>query len=171
MKAWKHLRWEFIKENKKVRKQELDQESDKEKKRKQELEQESDQEKKKKNFLLFLITFLLEFLFSFLNSNLWTWRSWSNFSATFLLQKMSIFNLSIIGSSFLGRQDKRCLNATTLNIFWVFPPKGPSVQKEKKWGGHTSWILSSLHMKPTIVQDIPSQLCEGGGACVLCTVL
>ena len=39
------LRWEFIKENKKVRKQELDQERDEEskkKERKQDLEQESD---------------------------------------------------------------------------------------------------------------------------------
>ena len=59
------LRWKFIKENKKVRKQELDQESIKKTRkktktrptkrtRKQELDQESD-----------LITFLVEFLFSF----------------------------------------------------------------------------------------------------------
>ena len=51
------LRWEFIKENKRVRKQELDQETDQENKnstkktrkqeRKQELDQESDQKKRK----------------------------------------------------------------------------------------------------------------------------
>ena len=44
-------RWESIKENKKVRKQELDQESDQEKKeRKKELDQEGDKEKKEKTF-------------------------------------------------------------------------------------------------------------------------
>ena len=82
-------RWEFIKENKRVRKQELDQESDQEnkKKRKHAFDKESDQEKKKNkenalstkkatknkriNFLLFLIEsvfsfFFLAFLFSFL---------------------------------------------------------------------------------------------------------
>ena len=67
------LRWESIKENKKVRKKE-----------KKELNQEIDQEnkkatkKKRKNFLFFLITFLVEFffscfltfLFSFINSYL-----------------------------------------------------------------------------------------------------
>ena len=48
-------RWEFMKENKKVRKQELDRERDQEnkkKERKQELDQESDQ-KKRKNFIFF----------------------------------------------------------------------------------------------------------------------
>ena len=65
------LRWEFIKENKKVRKQELDQESDQEKKktrtrprkrsRKQELDIESDQEKRKLSF--FLDHFLVQFFF------------------------------------------------------------------------------------------------------------
>ena len=43
-------RWEFIKETRKKRKKELDQESDPEKKRKQESKQENDQEKKKKTF-------------------------------------------------------------------------------------------------------------------------
>ena len=42
-------RWEFMKENRRVRKQELDQESDRE---------------KKKFFLFFLVAFLVEFLFS-----------------------------------------------------------------------------------------------------------
>ena len=65
-------RWEFIKENKKVRKQELNQDSDQEKK--EELNQKSDQENKRartrprkteKNFLFFLIIFLVEFLFSY----------------------------------------------------------------------------------------------------------
>ena len=65
-------RWEFIKENKKVRKQELDQESDQENKnltkkaikktRKQERKQELDQEKRK-NVLFFLNTFLVKFFF------------------------------------------------------------------------------------------------------------
>ena len=50
--AYFFLRWEFIKENKKVRKQE--------KKGKQELGQESDQEKRK-----FFLFFLVEFLFSY----------------------------------------------------------------------------------------------------------
>ena len=62
-------RWEFIKENKTVRKQELDLESDQEnmkKERKQELDQESDQENKKKlSFFLdhFLARVLVFFLF------------------------------------------------------------------------------------------------------------
>ena len=78
----KKQRWEFIEENKKVRKQEVDQESDlenKKKERKQDLDQGGDQEDKKKerkqeldqesekgkNFLFFLITFLVDFLFSY----------------------------------------------------------------------------------------------------------
>ena len=78
------LRWEFIKENKKVRKQENTQESDQEKKRENTFDQESGQEKavtvkkkkkketrsrprkKRKPFFLFL-----PFLFSFINSHLW----------------------------------------------------------------------------------------------------
>ena len=53
MRSNQHLRWEFIKENKKVRKQELDQESEQKKTtrtrpRKRSRKQESDQEKKKK---------------------------------------------------------------------------------------------------------------------------
>ena len=62
------LRWEFIKENKKVRKKELDQERDQEK-RKQELDQESDQEKKKVFFFLIgrvLVVFLVFLLSCFL---------------------------------------------------------------------------------------------------------
>ena len=65
------LRWEFIKENKKVRKKELDQERDQEK-RKQELDQESDQEKKKVfSFILkrervfFFFSWPLSFFFYF----------------------------------------------------------------------------------------------------------
>ena len=58
---------EFKKENKKARKQELDQESDPENKkaRKQELD-ESDQEKRK-NFIFFLIVFLVESVLCFLS--------------------------------------------------------------------------------------------------------
>ena len=58
-------RWEFIKENKTVRKQELDLESDQEnmkKERKQELDQESDQENKKV-FLFFLVKSVFSFFF------------------------------------------------------------------------------------------------------------
>ena len=64
-------RWEFIKENKTVRKQELDQESKKtrKKERKHVLDQESVQEKKKK-LSFFLIGFFVEFFFSFINSHL-----------------------------------------------------------------------------------------------------
>ena len=59
-------RWEFIKENKTVRKQELDQESKKtrKKERKHVLDQESVQEKKKK-LSFFLIGFFAESVFSF----------------------------------------------------------------------------------------------------------
>ena len=63
------FRWEFIIENKKVRKQENKNSTKKaikktrKQERKQELDQESDQEKKK-NFLFFLFTFLVEFLYS-----------------------------------------------------------------------------------------------------------
>ena len=53
-KKIKKLRWEFIKENKKVRKQELDHESDQEKKK---------NKKEKKNSTK-KTTFLVEFLFS-----------------------------------------------------------------------------------------------------------
>ena len=85
-------RWEFIKENKKVRKQKLDQESDQENKkkrkktrtrprkwsRKQEKKRKKNKnstkkvtKKKRKNFLFFLTKFLLScfltFLFSFIN--------------------------------------------------------------------------------------------------------
>ena len=61
-----NLRWEFIKENKRVRKQENTNSTKKaikktrKKERKHALDQESDKEKRKK----FLITFLFEFLFS-----------------------------------------------------------------------------------------------------------
>ena len=74
------LRWEFIKENKKVRKQKNKNSTMTaiKKTRKQELDQESDQEKKKNLLLItFLVKFLfscfLTFLFSFINSHLWMW--------------------------------------------------------------------------------------------------
>ena len=65
----KHLRREIIKENKKLRKQENKISTEKasrkqeKKERKHALDQESVQEKKK-NFLIFLVTFSVEFLFS-----------------------------------------------------------------------------------------------------------
>ena len=57
------MRWEFRKENKKVRKQELDQESD-QVTRKQELDQECDQEKNLSFFLDQFLGRVLVFLLS-----------------------------------------------------------------------------------------------------------
>ena len=70
------LRWEFIKENKKVRKQENKNSTKKAIKKKKSTKKAT--KKKRKNFLIFLITFLVEsvfscfltFLFSLINSNL-----------------------------------------------------------------------------------------------------
>ena len=88
------LGWEFITENKKVRKQEnkktrtwpRKRQENKKKERKLALDQECDQEKKKKKysfldhflglvlvfFLCLLFSCFLTFLFSFINSHLWT---------------------------------------------------------------------------------------------------
>ena len=51
-------RWEFIKENKKVRKQQLGQESDQDNKKKKKENKNSTKKKKEKNFLFFLDHFL-----------------------------------------------------------------------------------------------------------------